>query len=167
VPMPISTKTGRPTLSPPSLPPEKKSRISPAQISAILFGMAPRFSGRSRRVDGPRYTLFWQTVAICASMLIFAALRPSTTGVTAGDTTQSTRLDSGSKELHQTVSGTRSQQTEVPKAAEAQLRQSDYFVAKDFTYHFTLHAHKNATMQKSELKRNAQGSISHMRVVTN
>jgi hypothetical protein len=99
-------------------------------------------------------------------MLIFAALRPSTTEVTAGDTTQSTRLDSGSKELRQTVSGTQSQQTEVPKA-EAQLHQSDYFVAKDFTHHFTQRAHNNATMQKSELKRNAQGPISHMRVVTN
>jgi hypothetical protein len=162
-----SAKTGNPSLAPPSLASGEKSQNSPAQTAAILFGMASRFSGRSRVVNGPRYKLFWQTVATVASMLIFAALRPSTTEVTAGDTTQSTRLESGSKELRQPVSETRSQQTEVPKAAEAQLRQSDYVVAKDFTKHFTLHAHSSATIQKSDLKRNAQGSLSHIRVVAN
>jgi hypothetical protein len=156
-----SAKPGNPSLAPPSLPSEEKSQNSPAQTAAILFGMASRFSGRSRVVNGPRYKLFWQTVATVASMLIFAALRPSTTEVTAGDTTQSTRRESGSK------AETRSQQTEVPKAAEAQLRQSDYVVAKDFTKHFTLHAHSSATIQKSDLKRNAQGSLSHIRVVAN
>jgi hypothetical protein len=94
-------------------------------------------------------------VAIVASMLIFASLRPSTTQVTAGDTTRSTMLDSSPKGLRRTVSGTRSK-TEVSKAAEARLRQSDYFVAKDFTNHFNLHAHSIATMQKSELTRNAR-----------
>jgi hypothetical protein len=171
-PLPVAqagpcAKTGNPSFSRLLLPTEDKSRMSPAQTSAILFGMASRFRGRSHLVNEPRYKLFWQTVAIVASMLIFAATRPSTTDVTAGETNQSTRLDSGSKALRQTVSGTRSQQTEVPKATEAQLRQSGYFVAKDFTNHFKLHAHNIATMQNSELKRNAQGSVKRKRVVVN
>ena len=162
-----SAKTGNPSLSLLSFPSQEKSRNSLAQTSAIFFGIASRFKGRSRVVNGPRYKLFWQTVAIVASMLIFAALRPSTIEVTAGDTTQSTRLDSSSKELRGTVSGMRSQQTEVPKATEAQLRQSDYVVAKDFTKHFKLRAYRSATIQKSDLKHNAQGSLSHIVVRKN
>ena len=160
-------KNGNPSLSPPSVPSGEKPRISPAQNSAILFGMAARFGGRSRLVNEPRYKLFWQTLAIAASMLLFAALRPSTTEVTAGNATQSTRLGAGSEELRRTGSRTRSQRTALPKAAEAQPHRSDYFVAKDFTNHFKLHAHSIATLQKSELRRSAQGSVSHKRVVIN
>ena len=36
-------------------------------------------------MNEPRYKLLWQTVAIFASMLIFASLRPSTADVTASD----------------------------------------------------------------------------------
>ena len=147
--------SGDPALSPPSLPSGGQSGISLARPSALFVGVASRFGGRSR-LNRPRYILLWQTVAIVASMLIFASLRPSTTQVTAGDTTRSTMLDSSPKGLRRTVSGTRSK-TEVSKAAEARLRQSDYFVAKDFTNHFNLHAHTSiATMQKSELTRNAR-----------
>ena len=154
----------------PSLPPIKpaggQSGISPAQRTAFSVDVASRFGGRSR-LNGPRYPLLWQTVAIAASMLIFASLRPSTTDVTAGDTTRSTMLNSGSKELGRTVSEMRSQQMGVSKTAEAQLRRSDYFVAKDFTNHFNLHGQSIATVQKSEVTRTGQGSVSQKRVVVN
>jgi hypothetical protein len=154
-----------PTLSP-ILPAGGQSGISPAQPSALLAKVASRFGARSR-LNGPRYKLLWQTVAIAASMLIFGSLRPSTTDVTAGDITRSTMLNSGSKELGRTVSGTPSQQVGVSKTAEAQLRRSDYFVAKDFTNHFNFHAQSIATVQKSELTRTGQGSVSQKRVVVN
>jgi hypothetical protein len=175
-----SAKTGNPSFSPLSLP-KDRSRIGPAQNSAISFGKASRLGRSNRWVNGPRYSLLWQTVAIAASMLIFAATRPSTTDVTAGDTNQSTQFDSDSKESTQTVSGlgsgppiqppkspvTRSS-TEAPKAGGAQRQQSDYdFVAEDFTNHFDLHAPSIAVLQNSELKRNAQGSVKRKRVVVN
>ncbi|MDQ6652391.1 MAG: hypothetical protein M3Y84_06575, partial [Acidobacteriota bacterium] len=147
---------GNPNVSPALLPSKKNSPRRPAR-SALWFGMASRFNERSRQIDGPPYKLFWQTVAIVASMLIFAAIRPSTTGVSTGDTT-STALASTSNDLRQRESGMRSQKTEVAKAAEAQLRQSDYFVAKDFTNHFKTGAHNIATAQKSDLKPNGQGN---------
>ena len=55
----------------------------------------------------------------------------------------------------------------VSKTAEAQLRRSDYFVAKDFTNHFTLHAQSIATVQKSEITRTRRGGVSQKRVVVN
>jgi hypothetical protein len=150
---------------PPILPAGGQSGTIPAvQPTAFLVDVASRFGGRSRP-NAPRYKLLWQTVAIAASMLIFASLRPLTTDVTAGDTPRSTMLNFGSKELGQTVSGTRSQQMRVSKTAEAQLRRSDYFVAKDFTNHFNLRAQSIATAQKSELARTGQGSVSQKRVV--
>ena len=142
------------------------SGIRLAQPSALLVGVASRFGGRNR-LNEPRYQLFWQTVAIAASMLLFASLRPSATEVAAGDTTRSVMLNSSPKGLRWTLSGPRSQQTEVSKAAEVQLRQSNYFVAKDFRNHFSLHAHGVETKQKSELTRNAQRSVSQKRVVFN
>lgn len=150
-----------PTL-PPILPAGGQSEIRPARSSALLAKVASRFGARSR-LNGPRYKLLWQTVAIAASMLLFASIRPSTTDVTAGDTTRSI----GSKELGRAVSGTRSQQMAVSKTAEAQLRRSDYFVAKDFTNHFTLHAQSIATVQKSEITRTRRGGVSQKRVVVN
>jgi hypothetical protein len=47
---------------------------------------------------------------------------------------------------------------QVSKRGEVQLRQSDYFVAKDSTNHFNLHAQSIATVQKSELTRTRQGA---------
>jgi hypothetical protein len=138
----------------------------PAPPSALLVGVASRLA-RGNRLNEPRYKLLWQTVAVAASMLIFASLRPSATNVTASDTTRSSVLDSGAKGLRRTVSGTRSQQMGVSKTAEVKTRQSDYFVAKDFTNHFNLHAQKIVTVQKSELTRTGQGSVSNKRVVVN
>jgi hypothetical protein len=152
----------------PSLPPIKpaggQSGISPAQPAAFSVDVGSRFGGRSR-LNGPRYPLLWQTVAIVASMLIFASLRPSTTYVTAGDTKQSPMLFD-SKELRRTVSGERPKQVGVSKT-EAQLHRSDYFVAKDFTNHFNLHAQSIATVGNSELTPTAQRSVSQKRVVVN
>jgi hypothetical protein len=106
-------------------------------------------------------------MAIAASMLIFASLRPATTDLTAGETSRSTMLNFGSKELSRTVSGERPQQMGVPKTAKVQLRRSDYLVAKDFTNHFNLHAQSIATVKKSELTPTAQGNVSQKRVVAN
>ena len=106
-------------------------------------------------------------MAIVASMLIFASLRPSTKDVTVGDTTRSTVLNFGSKEVGSAISGTRSQQMGVSKTTEARLRRSDYFVARDFTNHLDLHAQSTATVQKSELTRTGQSSVSQKRVVVN
>jgi hypothetical protein len=153
----------------PSLPPIKpaggQSGISPAQPTAFSVDVASRFGGRSR-LTGPRYPLLWQTVAIAASMLIFASLRPSTTDVTAGDTKRSPMLNFGSKGLGRTVSGERPKQVGVSRT-EAQLRRSDYFVAKDFTNHFNLHAQSIATVGKSELTPTAHDSVSQKHVVLN
>jgi hypothetical protein len=153
-------RSRHPTL-PSILPAGGQSGISPAHPTAFSVDLASRF-GRRSRLNEPRYKLLWQTVAIVVSMLIFASLRPSTTDATASDTTRSTMINSGSKELGRTVSGTRSQQTGVSK-----LRRSHYFVAKDFTNHLNLHAQSIATVQKSELTRTGQGSVSEKRVVVN
>jgi hypothetical protein len=132
--------------------------------SALFVGVASRF-GRRSRLSEPRYKLLWQTVAIVASMLIFGSLRPSTPDVTASDTTRSTMLDSSPQGFRQTVSETRSQQMGMSKTAE--VRQSDHFVAKDFTNHFNLHGQSIATVKKSELTRTGQGSVSLKRMVVN
>jgi hypothetical protein len=142
----------------------ERPSIRPVRPSALLVGVASRF-GRRSRLNEPRYKLLWQTLAIVASMLIFASLRPSTTAVIASDTTRSTMLVSSSQGLLRTVSGRRSQQMEVSKRAEVQLHQSDYFVAKDSTNHFNLHVQSIATVQKSDLTRTGQGSVSPKRVV--
>ena len=76
-------------------------------------------------------------------------------------------LDFASKELGRTVSGTRSPRMDVSKTAEAHQRRSAYFVAKDFTNHFNLRAQSIAIVQKPELTRPGQGSVSQKRVVVN
>ena len=83
------------------------------------------------------------------------------------DANRSTMLNFGSKELGRTVSGERPKQVGVSKTAQVQLRRSDYFVAKDFTNHFNLHAQSIATVGKSERTPTAQGSVSQKRVVVN
>jgi hypothetical protein len=128
------------------------SGIAQARPSALLVGVTPRF-GRRGRLNEPRYKLFWQTIAIAASMLLFASLRPSTTDVTASDTTRSIMFASSPKVLRPTVSGKRPQQIGLSKMAGMRMRQSDSFVAKDFTNHFDLHAQSIAIVQKSELTR--------------
>lgn len=176
----LSAETGNPSQSPRSLPPENKSRIGSAQTSATSRRTALLFGGRRRMVNGQGYSLFWQTVAIAASMLIYGAIRTSTTHVAAGDTHQSKQFESGSKESTQMASGPRSRaaiqpsksavtrlSTKVPKAAEAQRHQSeDDVVADNLTNRFDLHAHSNANLQNSDLKRSAQGSVKK-RVVFN
>jgi hypothetical protein len=148
---------GNPTRPPSPVRSGEQSQSSPKQPSALWVGVVARF-GRRSHLNGPRYK-FWQTMAIAASMLLFAALRPPTTEVTAGDTTQLTRRDPSSNELRGSTSGTPSQQAEV-LAAEARPRKSDHVVARD------LHTHNIATMQKSELTRSTQrGVVIQKRVV--
>ena len=138
----------------------KQSKISPTKPSA-LFLAAARFGGR-RHLNEPGYKLFWETMAIIASMLIFSALRPSTTELTAGGMSQSTKIQTvsvhiNSKELRRR---TGFQQAEVQKAREAQLH-----MARDFTNQSNLPAHHTATMQKSEVISNARDRIIPTRVV--
>jgi hypothetical protein len=153
----------------PSLPPIKPGGvqfgISPAQPTAFSVNVASRFGGRSR-LNGPRYPLLWQTLAIAASMLIFASLRPSATKVTAGDPNRATMLNFASKGLGRTISGERPKQVGLSKT-EAHLHRSDYFLAKDFTNHFNRHAQSTATTGKSELMPTPQGGVNQKRVAVN
>jgi hypothetical protein len=145
------------------MPSAKQSRISPTQPSTLFLAAALRFGGR-RRLNEPGYKLFWETVAIIASMLIFSALRPSPTelaarGATQFGATQSARIQTNSihtnsKESHPR---TRSQLAEVQTAREGQLH-----MARDFTNHSSLLAH---TTEKSEGMPNAQGRVIPTRVV--
>jgi hypothetical protein len=180
LPVPLATlsaRTGHPRYSPLSLPTEDKSRVSSAQTSAVSCGKALRPAGRSRVANVPRYVLLWQTVAIIASMLLFAAIRTSMTDVTTRSTDQSTRFVADSKEPAQTASGWRSvatsrtsrspatpSSTGDPKAAGAQGHQTNYgFVAEDSTNHLDPQAHSIAILQNSG--RNAQGSVKPKRIV--
>lgn len=141
--------------SPPAIASGERSDIAQARPSTLLAAVAPRFDRRGR-LNEPRYKLFWQTVSIAASMVLFASLRPSTTDVTARDTTQSIIFASSPKVLRRTVSERRSQQPGVSKTVETRMGHSDYFVAKDVTNHFNLPAQSTVTVQKSELSRTAQ-----------
>jgi hypothetical protein len=144
------------------LPSAKQSRIGPAQPSALFLAVASRFGGR-RHLNEPGYKLFWETMAVAASMLMFGALRPSTTEITAGGTAQSIGIYSSSKELRRMDSRTRFQQAELSKAREPQL----HSMTRDFTKHPNLRAHSIATMQKSEVTHNAQDDVIPTRVVFN
>jgi hypothetical protein len=108
--------------------------------------MASRF-GRRRRQNEPRYRLFWQTAAIIASMLIFAALRPPATKVNGGDMTPSARHDPRSQRLP-TASVNPSKPAQVSNIAVVR-RESDHLVAKNFTNHTNLHM-RNAAIRKSD-----------------
>ena len=134
----------------------KRSGIAQSRPLTLLVAAASRFD-RSNRRNEPRYKLFWQTVAVAASMLIFASLRPhpSTTDVTASDTTRPTMFVSSPEGLRR-VSGKRSKQMGVSKMAAMRMRHSDSFVAKDFTNHFNLHAQSIAIVQKSESTHSGQ-----------
>jgi hypothetical protein len=152
---------------PPVIASGEPSVSRPARPSAVLVRVASRLA-RGNRLNEPRYKLLWQTVAVAASMLMFAWLRPPTNQVTAGDTMQSIAFGSSAVALPRTVSaGTRSQQSQVSNAGRAELRRSDYFVAKDFTNRVNAPAGSAATMQKSELTRTGQGGVSNKRVVVN
>jgi hypothetical protein len=94
-------------------------------------------------------------------MLMFAWLRPPMNDVTAGATTRSTHFG-----VSAVSAGTRSQQSKISNPGRAELRRSDYFVAKDFTNRINAHAGGVATMQKSELAPNGQEGVSR-RVIVN
>jgi hypothetical protein len=128
--------------------------------------MISRFGGRPR-LNEPRYKLFWQTMAIVTSMLIFGALRRSTMEITDRDSARVTVRDSRSEELGWKVSGFQARQVEAD-AAEARLNIANHFVAKDFTNHIKVQAHNSATMKKSDLTPSAQqGRAVQKRVVLN
>ncbi len=149
------------TLSSPSLPPLRQSRTGPTYSSRLFRSLASRF-GRRSHLNEPRYKLFWQTMSIAASMLMFSALRPSMNQTTTGGAAPSVSIYSSSKELHRTQPKTSLQQAKVSKAREPQLRS----MAKDFTNHSNLRARSVSTMPKSEATNSAQ-SVIPTRVVFN
>lgn len=158
--------SGVPTLSPPSLPSGEQSRSRLARPSALFVGVASRFDGRTR-LNGPRYILLADSGHCCLDgnlYLIASFLRRREPSAAQPD--QSCLIIPVPKACAGRYRGLESQ-TEMSKATEVRLRQSDYFVAKDFTTHFNFHAHSIATIQKSELTRNAQGSVTLKRVVVN
>jgi hypothetical protein len=141
-----------------SAQPPQPSSTKPSGRSTVLVGVASRLARRNR-LNEPRYKLLWQTVAVAASMLMFAWLRPPANQLSAGDTMQSIAF--GSSAVPRTVSaGARS-----PKVSNPGLRRSDYFVAKDFTNRVNVHAGSVATMQKSELTPNGQEGVSRRVIV--
>jgi hypothetical protein len=173
----LSAKTGRPSYSPQSLSPDHRSPVSPAQTSAVSCGKASRPDEKRRQSSVPRYSLLWQTVAIATSMLLFAAIRPSTTDATTRGTDQSTRFAADSKEPTQSASGRQSVTTSrtskspaapsstraMKTAGERQYQTDNGFVAEDFTNHFDPQAHSIATLQSSE--RNARDNVKSKRIV--
>jgi hypothetical protein len=172
----LSAKTCSPSY-PPSLPTDHRSRVSPAHTSAASCGKAARPDEGRRLLSVPRYSLLWQTVAIATSMLLFAAIRPSTTDATTRGTDQSTRFAADSKEPTQSASGRQSvttsrtskspaapSSTSAMKTAGERRYQTDYgFVAEDFTNHLDPQVHSIATLQSSEP--NARGSVKPKRIV--
>lgn len=150
------------TLSSPSLPPVRQSRTGPTYSSKLFRSLASRFSRRSH-LHEPRYKLFWQTMSIAASMLMFGALRPSMNQMTTGGAAPSVSIYSSSKELHRTELNTPLQQTKVSKARERQL----HSMAKDFTIHSNLRAPGVSTVGESEATNRAHGNVIPTRVVFN
>jgi hypothetical protein len=151
------------TSSDPTLPPvvasAEPSRSRLARQSTVPVGMASRLA-RRHRLNEPRYKLLWQTVAVAASMLMFAWLRPPTDQVKSGDAVQTVAFGSSAVGLPRSASaGPRSQASQVSN------RRSDYFVAKDFTNRVNAPARGVATMQKSELTRNGQEAVSRRVIV--
>jgi hypothetical protein len=110
-------------------------------------------------------------------MLLFAAIRPSTTDATNGGTDQPTRFAADSEQPTQSTSGrqpvTTSRTSKSPvtpsstgalKTAGERRHQTDQgFVAEDFTNHFDRQASSVATLQSSE--RNARASVKPKRTV--
>ena len=137
----------------PTIASVKASDIGPVQASVPLRIVA-RF-GRRWRLSEPPFRLFWQTVAVAASMLLFSLVRPSPNQQASADAVQLTGLSSGTIPLHRPVAaGTRSQPTGPSKPLRAALDRSDYPIAKDFTNHLAVHGRDIATVQKSDLTRN-------------
>jgi hypothetical protein len=173
----LSAKTCSPSHPPPSLPTDHRSRVSPAHTSAASCAKAARPDEGRRLLTVPRYSLLWQTVAIATSMLLFAAIRPSTTDATTRGTDQSTRFAADSKEPTQSASGRQSVTTSrtskspaapsstraMKTAGERQYQTDNGFVAEDFTNHFDPQAHSIATLQSSE--RNARDNVKSKRIV--
>lgn len=172
----LSAKTGSPSYPPPSPPTDQRSPMSPAQPSAASRKDPRRHEGR-RRLSVPRYSLLWQTVAIATSMLLFAAIRPSTTDATTRGTDQSTRFAVDSEEPMQSASGqppvttSRTSKSYVAPSSTGAMKTAGErrhptdqgFVAEDFTNHFDPQANSIATLQSSE--RNARASVKPKRIV--
>jgi hypothetical protein len=173
----LSARARNPSYSPRSLPTDHRSRVSPAQTSAVSCKKASRPDERRRVLSVPRYSLLWQTVAIATSMLLFAAIRPSTINGTTRSTDQSTRFAADSKEPNLSASGRQSVTTSrtsnppvIPPSTgamqtskEQRYQTDDGFVAEDFTNHLDPQARGVATLQSSE--RNARGSVKPKRIV--
>jgi hypothetical protein len=148
----------------PVIPSVRPSDISSVRASVLFRGVA-RFARRCS-LSEPRFKLFWQTVAVAASMLLFSLVRPSANQLAPVDAMQSAGLSSGTIPLHRPVSpGTRSQPTGLSKPSRAELDRSDYPIAKDFTNHLAVHGRDIATVQKSDLTRNQREGLTRRVII--
>jgi hypothetical protein len=124
---------------------------------------ATGFSDGIRAANGKSRKWFWQPPAMAAALLIFAmillagraSILPSTADLAVIDQT------SGS-------SGRAGTSAKAPNLEEARRHRSDYdFVAADYTTHFDLHAHPEATPRTPDLRNGAQSRLVRKRVVVN
>ena len=135
--------------------PKKPAVAGKAAYSKLFGGVAARLRKKGR--TEPRFNLFWQTVAVSASMLLFASVRPSpnllTTSAVAGS--RSVSLDAASEP------------TKISKVTPVALRRSDYAVAKDFTNRVDARPRSIATVEKSDLTRNERENVIKRVVINN
>ena len=136
----------------PSLPPIKPAGGQSGNSSGTTHGVLGRSGFAFWRKKSPEWTALPTTLADSGNCCLDVNLCLNTSFDHRRDCRRhnAPMLNFGSKELGRTVSGKRPKQMGVSKTAEAQLRRSDYFVAKDFTNHFNLHAQSIATVGKSE-----------------
>ena len=137
-----------------------RSRTSPKQTSVLWTGLVSRFGAR-RRLKEPRYKLFWQTVAIVASMLVFIAIRPPREDVVAGGPQRSITGDPHPEDLR-SVTGARAMPAGALSPSNRLRSASDHSSAKASLNGVTLHAGNIA--RKSDLQ-DAPDSVIHKRVV--
>jgi hypothetical protein len=152
-------KSGVPLLPVPSM---GKAGGEWGPVSTLTL-KATGFSDRIRAANGKNSKWFWQPPAMAAALLIFAmillagraSILPSTADLAVIDQT------SGS-------SGRAGISAKVPNLEEARRHRSDYdFVAADYTTHFDLHAHPEATPRTPDLRNGAQSRLVRKRVVVN
>jgi hypothetical protein len=143
------------------IPSTGRSQTSPKQTSALWTGLVSRFGAR-RRLQEPGYKLFWQTVAIVASMLVFIAIRPPREDVAGGP--QRSITSEPRPEDVRTVAGARAMPAGALSPSNRLRSASDHSSAKASLNGVTLHAGNIA--RKSDFQDAPDGAI-HKRVVVN
>jgi hypothetical protein len=136
--------------------PKKPAAIRKAPYSKLFGGIVGRLRKKSR--TEPRFNLFWQTVAVSASMLLFASVRPSPSlraTTAAAGSPRAVSLDAPSE------------QNKISKVTKVALRRSDYPIAKDFTSRVDARPRNIAAVEKSDLTRSERESVIKRVVINN